>query len=443
MSSAPTAQRSDDDTYESDQEGSQSWIWSVLLLAFCHAQAIASLHIVNILVDPIRQTLAISDTQYSVLQGAALVVLAVLLGLPVARIADRRSRRNVIVFGAVVWSTGSLLSACAQSFSHLVAARALVGIGEIVLFPAALSMIYDLSPRHRLATSIGLFGSGGPIGAALAMIGGGWLISASDDQGLVNYGFGEAEAWRIAFALCGLMGILAAFGMLTIAEPTRGATRDTASKEAPLLEHLRHAWPVYLCVSGGFVLLSTAVFAVNAWTPTYLVRVREFSYEAAGQFTGAAAIGCAVAGAWLAGVSVDWLQRQGRRDAAILVSVGTAAVLAVCVAGAILASALTWSIILLCATYFLLGMPTVLGGTALQQVSPAHLRAQIMALHVLFVNLIALSIGPMGVAVLTDYFFREATSVGYSIALSVAFSATLAAVALWAARRSFTAIRTS
>jgi len=400
------------------------------------------MHIVNILVDPIKNSLAITDTQFSVFQGAALVAFAVLLGLPVARVADRASRRNIILSGVLLWSVGSVLCAGAQTFAQLLAARALVGVGEIILFPAALSMIHDLSPRQRLATSIGVFGSGGPVGAALAMLVGGWLVSRSDAVGMLNLGFGSAEAWRVAFVACGLFGGLAALGLLTIAEPDRTprSERDRANA-APLSKHLRARWRLYLGVSGGFVLLSIAVLAFNAWAPTYLIRMHAFSYAAAGQLTGLAAIVCAVAGAWSAGLSIDWLQRTGRRDAAMLASLVAAVLLAASVTAAMLTSSVVWMSVFFCVVYFLLGMPTVLGGTALQQISPDHLRAQIMSVHVLLVNVLALSIGPTSVALLTDHVFGTPVSVGRSIATSVSLSSSLAIVALLASRRSFSATR--
>ena len=85
----PSSQAEDVAAVATDSAAARAWLWPVGLLAFCHLQAIASMQVVNILVDPIKQSLGISDTQYSLLQGAALAVFAVVLGLPVARIADR------------------------------------------------------------------------------------------------------------------------------------------------------------------------------------------------------------------------------------------------------------------------------------------------------------------------------------------------------------------
>jgi MFS family permease len=414
-----------------------AWLWPVGLLAFCHLQAIASMQIVNILVDPIKLSLQISDTQYSLLQGAAFGVFAVVLGLPVARVADRGSRRNIILLGVLGWSAGSLFCAGAQTFPQLLAARALVGIGEIVLFPAALSMIYDLVPRERLATAIGLFGSGGPLGAALALIGGGWVLSLADAAGQLSYGFGTAAAWRIAFFACGVFGMLAVAGLVRTREPLRHIDSAAATAPIALTRHLQQAWPVYLGVSGGFVLLSTAVFAVNAWAPTFLVRVHHLGYEAAGRLTGFAAIGCAVVGAWCAGLAVDHVQRRGRNDGALLASIVVSLSLAASIAAAVCTASLVVAAFFLCIAYFLLGMPTVLGGTALQQIPPSHLRAQIMAAHILLVNVIALSAGPTAVAMLTDRYFASPIRVGYSMAITVLATAMLASVFLLRVRRLF------
>jgi MFS family permease len=440
----PSSQAEDVAAVATDSAASRAWLWPVGLLAFCHLQAIASMQVVNILVDPIKQSLGISDTQYSLLQGAALAVFAVVLGLPVARIADRASRRNIIVLGVLGWSVGSLLCAGAQTFAQLLAARALVGIGEIVLFPAALSMIYDLAPRARLATAIGAFGSGGPLGAAFALIGGGWLVSHADASGQLSYGLGSAAAWRLVFVMCAIGGAIAMLLLMTIREPARHGEQHLADGRAahmPLSRHLRERWPLYLGISGGFILLSTAVFAVNAWAPTFLVRVHSVDYESAGRLTGLAAMSCAVAGAWCAGLAVDGWQRRGRTDGAVLVSVAVSLALAIATVAVVASNSLVAAAIFLCGVYFLLGMPTVLGGTALQQISPPHLRAQVMAAHVLLVNIFALAVGPTAVALLTDRAFESTLRVGHSIVITVLVTTMLACVFLLKARQRFVAVR--
>lgn len=416
----------------------RAWLWTPLVLALCHAHAIASVQIVNILVDPIKGSLGVTDTQYSLLQGAALGLLAVVLGVPIARIADTGRRRNVIALGTIAWSTGSLLSAAAQSFTHLLIARAFVGIGEIVLFPAALSIIYDSAPRERLATAIGIFGSGGPIGSAVALLGGGWLASSAS----LAFGDAQVEGWRWAFALCAVSGILVAGATLLLTEPARPSKgTQEVGRPLSLLPFLLGRWSLYLCISGGFILISIAVLAVNAWTPTFLVRVHQFTYETAGQLTGLAALACAAAGTWVAGLSIDACERNGRRDGAILVACLVAGLLALSITVAVASSSLAGVAASVCAAYFLLGMPTVIGGTALQQISPAHLRAQILAVHVLLVNLVAMPAGPSSVALLTDHVFGSPGTVGRSVVVTVSVAVAAAIAVMLLARGSFVARR--
>jgi hypothetical protein len=180
---------------------------------------------------------------------------------------------------------------------------------------------------------------------------------------------------------------------------------------------------------------------VNAWAPTFLVRVHHIDYGSAGSLTGLAAMGCAVAGAWCAGLAVDGLRRKGRVDGAVLVSVATSLALAISVVAVISSDSLVAAAISLFAVYFLLGMPTVLGGTALQQISPTHLRAQVMAAHVLLVNVFALSIGPTSVALLTDHVFESTMRVGHSMGITVLVTTLLACIFLMKARRQFVAAR--
>src|SRR5207302_11152232 len=94
-----------------------------------------------------------------------------------------------------------------RSARELFAARMLVGVGEVFLYPAALSLIADVAPSRRLASAIGAFGSGGPLGTALALIGGGWLVRHGDRVALAGL---EGEPWRVAFLCCGIAGALAA-----------------------------------------------------------------------------------------------------------------------------------------------------------------------------------------------------------------------------------------
>lgn len=414
------------------------WVWPIAVLALCHAQAIASFQILNILIDPIKVSLAISDTEFSLLQGLAVAIFAALLGIPAARWADRRSRRNVILVGACGWSLATLACAFATDFGQLFTARIFMGVGEVFLFPAALSLIADLVPRGKLSSAVAAFGSGGPAGAAAALFGGSWILPHRALIAGWLPGLSGLEGWQMAFLLCGLTGLVTAALLLTVAEPARRRERITAdSSFAAIRNWLIAHWRGYACVSGGMLCLALCAFATAAWGPTVLTRVHGVALEAAGRMTGGAALIGGILLAYPCGLLVDALHRAGRLDGVLLVSTALAVGLAALAGLAVAAPVSGIAVGAWVSLYTLLGLPTVLAGTAIPMMTPSPMRAQIMALHLLLMNLLALSLGPFIVAVMTDRVFGQPAAVGYSLAWVDLAATCLAAYLFLIGRRAF------
>lgn len=411
-----------------------------MVLALCHAQAIASFQILNILIDPIKATLAISDTEYSLLQGLAVAIFAAMLGIPAARRADSRSRRNVILVGACGWSLATLACAFVTGFGQLFTARIFMGIGEVFLFPAALSLIADLAPRGRLSSAVAAFGSGGPVGAAAALFGGSWI--PSHRAVLVGWlpALSGFEGWRIAFLLCGLSGLVTAVLLLTVVEPARRRepTEADGTFGSIRIWVVAH-WRGYASVSGGMLCLALCAFATAAWGPTVLTRVHHLSLEEAGRMTAGAALIGGVLLAYPSGLLVDKLHRAGRSDGVLIVAMALAAGLAGLAVLAVMTTVNGVGVAAWVGLYALLGIPTVLAGTALPMMSPSPMRAQIMAIHLLLMNMLALSLGPFVVAVVTDKVFGRTTAVGDSLAFIDSAAAGLAAYLFLLGRRRFKA----
>ena len=203
------------------------------------------------------------------------------------------------------------------------------------------------------------------------------------------------------------------------------------------MSHVRQHWKVFCGVSGAMLALSFCVFATSSWSPTMLVRVHGMSYAGVAPITGLAALLGGAVGAWTAGVVTDRLEARGQLDASLQVAIAVSALIMCTVAAAVWIPSAGWSALSLCITYSLLGMPTVLGGTALQQISPPHIRAQVMAIQVVLVNLLALSLGPLTVALLTDHAFGSPASVGCALAWTDGLGACTAIAAVLACRRRF------
>lgn len=414
---------------------SSSWVWVVLVLAVCHAAAVASFQVLSVLVGPLKAALSLSDVQYSLMQGLAVAIFASLLGIPAAMVADRGNRRLIVLVGVTAWSLATVGCALAQTFGEIFTARMLVGLGEVFLYPAALSMIADVAPPGRLSSAIGAFGCGGPMGAALALMGGGWLVRGGERFSAALPGL---ASWRLVFLLCGAFGIIAGVLLLMVSEPDHRAPREPGPAAIDgALRHIVRNWRAFVGVSGGMLALSFCVYATASWMPAMLVRDHGVSYSTAGATTGAAALGGGALGAWISGLLSDRVESSGRRDASLQVAIGVAAVFVVAIPAAVLATAWWGTVASVWISYALLGMPTVLGGTALQQISPPRMRAQVMALQVLLVNLLALSLGPLTVAVLSEHVFGNTQAVGYGLALTVGAGAIAAGGAFLSSRKAF------
>ena len=131
-----------------------------MLLACANSLAFIDRTVLTLLVEPIKADLAISDTLISLLTGFSFAAFYVAVGLPVARLADRGNRRNIIATAVLVWSAMTAACGLAWNYLCLLAARAGTGAGEGALSPAAQSMLADYFPKERLPGALGLYSMG-------------------------------------------------------------------------------------------------------------------------------------------------------------------------------------------------------------------------------------------------------------------------------------------
>ncbi len=186
----------------------------IYLLGFLDRQ------IVNILAEPIKHDLGLSDGQLGALTGFSFALFYTVLGVPIARLADRFDRGRIIAAALFVWSAFTALCGLAGGFATLFAARVGVGVGEAGCNPPASSLIADIVPKARRASAMAVYALGNPLGSLLGLAVGG-LIAA-------NYG------WRAAFIAAGIPGVLVALVVLTtIRDPRSAAPADVAGAVPP------------------------------------------------------------------------------------------------------------------------------------------------------------------------------------------------------------------
>lgn len=408
----------------------RSYAWTVVAILI--ATAILSYtdrQVLSLLVDPVRADLHISDTQISLLLGTAFAVVYGIAGIPLGFLADRTSRRNLIFAGVLVWSLGTLACGLSRSFGELFAARIVVGLGEAVLSPAAISLISDYFPPARRGFAVGCFLSGIAMGIGASILIGGGVLRLVEMGALAATPLAGRAPWRLVLLVIGAPGIVWALAILAIREPARRTGKDDAASTPAASGTRAAAWalviPIYVVVA----LASLVDNAVGAWAPSLLIR--EFARDSAeigivlGLLLTAGFGGGVLAGGWLA-------DRAGARG-------GWTRKLVVCLVSSLLILPVSllinvgqYNVVLLAVPlYFALsGSVTALGFSAILDVVPNRSRGLAMAISFFLNVAIGAGAGPTAVAFASDHLFGANVGLGPAITLTVGVSYAIAAMTL-------------
>src|SRR5580698_8597174 len=208
----------------------------VIVLTALYMLSFVDRTILGLLVGSIKRDLGISDTRIGLLQGLSFALFYTVMGLPLGRLADTRSRRNLIAGGVVVWSLFTSACAIAKSFWSLFFTRIGVGVGEAGLSPAAYSLISDYFPPDKLGVAISVYYMGVFLGSSLALLVGGVVVDIMSRVHTVTLPLiGTIASWRVTFLVVGLPGLLFALLVYTIKEPLRRNMLKSAQGEVTRL----------------------------------------------------------------------------------------------------------------------------------------------------------------------------------------------------------------
>ncbi|MBM4196984.1 MAG: MFS transporter [Gammaproteobacteria bacterium] len=413
----------------------------VAVLTVAYVLSFIDRSILTLLVGPIKADLGVTDTQVSLLHGLAFAVFYTLLGIPIATLADRRNRRNIIAIGVAFWSLATAICGLARNFWELLAARIGVGVGEAALSPAAYSMIADSFPPERLNRALSVYTLGAFAGMGLALIIGAAVIAEVAQAGVTELPLvGALRPWQLVFLVVGLPGLVVALWLLTLTEPLRRSpAAGSGGSIAALWPHIRRHWQAYAAHLIGFALLGMVLNSLLAWTPAHLARSFGLGPAEAGLRLGSLIVVFCTAGILTGGWLADRWQAAGRSDAPLRVGVISAAG---CLAFGVFAPVVDTLDVMLALYAPLLFFSTFAYGAApaaLQVLAPAANRAVASALYLFFLNIIGMGIGPLATALATDYIFGNELAVGRSLALVTGAAALAAALLLGWGRRHFSA----
>jgi MFS family permease len=287
----------------------------VLGVLFCvNVLNLADRQVVYILFPLIKADLQFTDTQLGALGALPFAIFYSFMGVPLGWIADRWRRVWLITIGLTAWSGLTTLSGMARGFWSLFVVRVGVGIGESSCAPAGQTILSDYFPPAKRSTILAIFNCGVPIGHGLGLYLGGYIA--------------QYWGWRWAFYMLGIPGLLLALLVATLKEPVRGQMEEQRGPEpiADSRNALKQLFtvvrttPTLLWHFAGMAMIGFAIAGPAIWLPTFLVRVRGMSVEAAGEISGLSAIVAGLVGTFLGGVLADrWMAR--RKDARMFILV--------------------------------------------------------------------------------------------------------------------------
>jgi MFS family permease len=382
--------------------------------------------IVGILAVPIKAELALTDTQLGLMGGLAFALFYTALGIPIAMLADRRSRTWIMTIALLLWSAMTAVCGTAQNFWQLFLARLGVGVGEAGGVAPAYSLISDYFPPHQRARALSIYSFGIPIGSALGIVFGGIIASRID--------------WRYAFFAVGLAGVvIAPIFKLTVAEPKRGQ-HDLHHEKGPspalaMIFGRLAKKPSFWLMAFGASCSSMIGYGMFFWLPSFFVRSYDISLLDASLFFGAILLLGGIAGLWFGGVLADRFGKNNRAAYAIIPALAFTATVPF-YAVAILSSSLTL-------TFFAMLIPTALSlawlgpiMSAIQHIVPTNMRATGSAIFLFINNLIGIGVGTMAIGMLSDRLSAAYgdDSLRYAILAGTGFYV-LAAILLFAAAR--------
>jgi MFS family permease len=417
--------RSADPTNNDYPSPGYAW-YVVVLLTIAYVFSFLDRQILSLLVEPVRADLQISDTQMGLLQGLAFGIFYTLLGIPLGRLADRRSRRGIIAAGITIWCIMTAACGLARNFAQLFIARVGIGVGEAALNPSAFSLIADYFPRERRARPMSFYNMGVSLGAGVAMVLGGQIIGwAFSRPALTLPMIGELYQWQSVFLLVGLPGLVIAVLMVTVREPSRKdkialSPNANPADQIPFTEVIAFLWQrrsTYLTLFFGMSVVTIIGYAYFSWIPTMFVRTWgweisrvAFAYGMVILIFGPLGVNF---GGWLA---QRWYLR-GRRAAHMRVTLLGACIL---VPASILVPLMPTpelAVMMLVPATIGGAIPTATAGAALMMIVPNQMRGQTTAIYYFVISVLGLTLGPLSVAIVTDSYFADEAALRYSIAI--------------------------
>ncbi len=397
----------------------------LVLLTCAYILSFIDRHVMAVLVEPIQADFAINDTQFALLNGLAFSLLYTSLAIPIAVLADRRSRKNIISIGVAFWSAMTFVCGLTTGFFTLFLARMGVGVGEAALSPPAHSLLSDYFSKKNLPSVMAIFTLGIPVGIGASFSIGGWAYGYfTEIGGLTLPLLGFIKPWQLTLMLVSLPGFVIGLLIFLMQEPKRhnvlklsgqsGGGEVQGFKQAVV--YLRANKGVYFNVFLGVACVSLVAYSHMMWFIEHMHRSLDIPVVNITPTYGSINLVFGIAGTLLGAALAKGLSVRGHQDAGLKTTLFFIVLMFMPYLASTLSTDTQWVFIWVAICTLCFNGYFGLAIAALQLSTPNQFRAQTSALLIFAANVSGLMIGPVLVGFLSDSVFTGSRSLGFALA---------------------------
>lgn len=374
--------------------------------------------VLNLLVEPIKSDLHLTDTQLSHIIGTAFALFYGLAAIPAGHLLDYFPRRRILVCAVLLWTSMTFGAGFTTSFAFLLFFRSGVGIGEATLAPGAYSLIGDSFSGRSRVRAFAVFSLGNAIGTGASLVIIGFLLKWLNSRPFDGFPLlGMLAPWQLVLVILGAIGAPMAFLALSFPEPQRRGGGQDQARLGVALRYLRSQWKFYLPFYIALLLQGAAQFGMFAWIPAMISRTWGLMPSQVGQIYGSLQIPSALFGLLVAEYVFGRVAKANRYDTLGLMCGIIFIVLAAAIALAPHTSTQTSMWVLLAFIQFLVAVASVAFPIILSQMTPGRLLGKLSALSFIIISALGTTVGTTLIAWISDHFFVGKVALGFGISI--------------------------
>jgi len=404
----------------------RAW-YGVVILTLAYILSFLDRQLLSLVVTDVKADLDLTDSQVSIILGFAFALFYTTMGIPIGRLADKKSRKTIIGIGITFWCFMTAVTGIVKTYAQLFIARVGVGVGEATLSPSALSIISDYFPKEKRGTAMGFFNMGVSVGSGIALILGGQIVAYfAEFPPIILPIVGEIYEWQALFIFIGIPGLVVALLMTTVKEPSRKGKMTVvnesgnSSEDISIKETIRFIYQRKEAYGWLFLSMACSVligYAFLSWLPTMYIRSYNIGIPTITLWLGVAFLIGGPFGATMSGWLGDRLYKKYNNSSHVLLFAYSMIILTVAAVLVPLMPSYQTATLMFIPQIVMAAGQTALAPVAMINITPNQIRGQVTAVYFFVISMTGYTLGPTSVALITDFIFKDESLIMYSMSI--------------------------